>query len=67
MKKDIIKAVNIEQQYFKERFNGMNSFNLKEAICACGFNSLKEFHEMKKDYKVKQIPFNPFVFHNFAY
>lgn len=54
---DVKKAIEVEQFYIECRMKGEYPFHLVDKIKECGFNSLVEFQEAKRDYLFSQIDF----------
>lgn len=54
---DIKKAIEIENAYLQQKMNGDYEFILKEEIIKCGYNSLTDYFDEKKNYDMKQINF----------
>lgn len=57
IEKDIQKAIEIEKYYLECRMKNEYPFHLVDKIRECGFDSLEEYHEAKKDYNFSQIKF----------
>lgn len=57
MKKDILKAIEIEQTYLNHKLKGEKTFNLIDEIQKCGFKSLEEYFDTKKTYQFSELEF----------
>lgn len=57
MKKDILKAIEVEKEYLKYKLNGESTFNLIDEIKKCEFETLEEYFNNKKEYLFKQLNF----------
>lgn len=58
---DIKKAIDIEKYYLECRMKGEYPFHLIDKIKECGFESLHEYQETKKEYELLNLDFK---FHN---
>lgn len=58
MKKDILKAIEIEKNYLEEKLKGNCPYQLIDKIIECGFDSLDEYFTSKKDYLIKTLNFD---------
>lgn len=54
---DILKAMDIEQEYLKYKLKNEEPFNLVDRIEECGFISLEHYFEKKKQYQFNQLNF----------
>lgn len=54
---DIIKAIEVENQYLASRIKGEYPFHLIDKIKECGFETLAEYFVTKKEYMFKQLEF----------
>ena len=54
---DIKKAIEIEEYYIECRMKGEYPFHLADKIRECGFESLEEFQEEKKEYMFHNLDF----------
>lgn len=57
MRKDIIKAMEIEQTYLHHKLIGEKTFNLIDEIQKYGFESLEEYFDAKKTYQLSKLEF----------
>lgn len=55
--RDINKAIEYEKEYQAARVNGEYPFHLVDKIKECGFESIKEYHELKKTHQFEQLNF----------
>ena len=55
--RDIVTAVEKEKEYLSYRMKGGEPFHLVDAVRECGFNSLAEYFEAKKDYEFSNLSF----------
>lgn len=56
--KDIIRAINIENEYIEQRLQGNEPYNLVDRIVECGFESLDDYFCGKLDYNLSVLNFN---------
>ena len=54
---DIVKAMDIENEYQVCRANGRYPYHLLDKIKDCGFESLEEYFETKRDYQFNHLDF----------
>ena len=59
--KDIEKAIEVEKYYLECRMKNEYPFHLVDKVKECGFESLNEFQEVKKDYLFNQIEFRQVI------
>lgn len=59
--KDIVKAIEKEQEYLNYRMKGEEPFHLVDAVKECGFESLEEYFETKTKYEFESIDFRRIV------
>ena len=57
MKKDILKAINVEKDYLEHKLKGECSYQLIDEIQKCGFESLEEYFNAKREYLFNQLKF----------
>lgn len=57
MIKDIVKAIETEKSYIGHKLKGDNSIILVDEIIKCGFESLEEYFNSKREYLFKQLNF----------
>ena len=55
--KDIVKAIEKEQEYLEYRMKGQEPYHLVDAIKELGFENLAEYFKTKKDYNFKSLQF----------
>jgi hypothetical protein len=55
--KDIIKAIEKEQEYLEYRKKGQEPYHLVDAIKELGFESLAEYFKEKKEYNLRLLDF----------
>ena len=55
--KDIEKAIEIEKTYLEHRMKGEYPFHLVDKVKECGFESLDEYFEAKKKYRLNKLDF----------
>ena len=54
---DIVKAIEKEKEYLSYRMKGEEPFHLVDAVKECGFESLNDYFEMKKEYEFRTRTF----------
>lgn len=54
---DILKAIEIEKEYLIYRMNDEEPFHLKEEIEKCGFKSLDDYFEAKREHEFEKLEF----------
>lgn len=54
---NIAKAIEKEKEYLSHRMNGKEPFHLVDAIRECGFESLKDYFDAKRDYEFETLGF----------
>lgn len=54
---DIVKAIEREKEYLEHRANGVEPFHLIDAVKECGFEGLKEYFEVKREYEFNTLEF----------
>lgn len=54
---DIIKAIEKEKEYLSYRMKNEEPFHLADAVKECGFESLDEYFNAKKEYEFNQLNF----------
>lgn len=55
---DIVKAIEKEKEYLQYRMKGEEPFHLVDAVKECGFESLSEYFEEKRNYEFNSMKFN---------
>ena len=55
--RDIVKAIEKEKEYLSYRMKGEEPFHLVDAVNECGFDSLAEYFDAKKDHTVENLDF----------
>lgn len=55
---DIVKAIEVEEEYFNLKKKGIHSFNLIDKIRECGFESLEQYQEEELVYRFSLLKFN---------
>lgn len=58
--RDIAKAAEKEKEYLSYRMKGEEPFHLVDAVKECGFDSLAEYFEAKKNYEFEHLAFEVF-------
>ena len=57
MIQNILRAIDVENTYIKNKINGEKKFELLDEIKRSGFESLEEYYKEKKSYLFKQLNF----------
>lgn len=55
---DIVKAINIREEYFKLKAQGIHQYHLIDKLQECGFESIEQFEEEERVYRLGLVEFN---------